>query len=108
MYYNGTSERYWWNQDSDVVSVYVPVPEGFDQEKVEFVAKTRHVSLKFDGEEVSTAGPALRDSRTWPVFVRARAHATFSVVRPCYPCWFFLHIASPRRLEWDRQATRGG
>lgn len=52
VYYNGTSERYWWNQDSDAVNVYVPVPEGFDPDKIEFVAKTRHISLKFDGEEV--------------------------------------------------------
>lgn len=55
MYYNGTSERYWWNQDSDAVNVYVPVPDGFELEKVEFVAKTRHISLKFDGEEVRTS-----------------------------------------------------
>lgn len=52
VYYNGTSERYWWNQNADAVSVYVPVPKDFDAEKVEFVAKTRHISLKFDGEEV--------------------------------------------------------
>lgn len=54
MYYNGTSERYWWNQDSDAVNIYVPVPDGFEPEKVEFVAKTRHISLKFAGEEVRT------------------------------------------------------
>ncbi|CAN0138545.1 unnamed protein product, partial [Hapterophycus canaliculatus] len=52
VYYNGTFERYWWNQDSDAVNIYVPVPQGFDAGKVEFVAKTRHVSLKLDGEEV--------------------------------------------------------
>ncbi|CAN0087168.1 unnamed protein product [Pylaiella littoralis] len=51
VYYNGTSERYWWNQNSDAVSVYVPVPEGFQADKVEFVAKTKHISLKLDGEE---------------------------------------------------------
>ena len=56
VYYNGTSERYWWNQDSDAVNVYIPVPEGFDPEKIEFVAKTRQISLKFDGEEVWRGG----------------------------------------------------
>lgn len=52
VYYNGTSERYWWNQDSDAVNVYVPVPEGFEPNKIEFVAKTRQISLKFAEEEV--------------------------------------------------------
>lgn len=31
--------------------MYVPVPEGFEADKVEFVAKTKHISLKLDGEE---------------------------------------------------------
>lgn len=52
VYYNGTSTRYWWNQDSDSVCVYVPVTKGFDVSTVEFVAKTNHVSLKLAGEEV--------------------------------------------------------
>ncbi|CAN0097724.1 unnamed protein product [Ectocarpus fasciculatus] len=60
VYYNGTSERYWWNQNADAVSVYVPVPKDFDAENVEFVAKTRHISLKFDGEEVLAGTPFYR------------------------------------------------
>ncbi|CAN0279247.1 unnamed protein product, partial [Scytosiphon promiscuus] len=60
VYYNGTFERYWWNQDSDAVNIYVPVPPGFDAGKVEFVAKTRHVSLKLDGEEVLSGTPFYR------------------------------------------------
>lgn len=31
----------------------MPVPEGFEAEKVEFVAKTKHISLKLDGDEAS-------------------------------------------------------
>ena len=53
MYYNGTSARFWWNQNAEAVCVYAPVPRGFDPQKVDFVAKSRHVSLKLDGEEVS-------------------------------------------------------
>ncbi|CAM9717395.1 unnamed protein product [Ectocarpus sp. 4 AP-2014] len=60
VYYNGTSERYWWNQNADAVSVYVPVPKDFDAEKVEFVAKTRHISLKFDGEQILAGTPFYR------------------------------------------------
>ena len=55
VYYNGTAERYWWNQNSDAVCVYVPVPEGFDPKTVEFTAKTKQLSLKFGGEEVRGA-----------------------------------------------------
>lgn len=58
MYYNGTAERYWWNQNSDAVCVYVPVPEGFDPKTVEFSAKTKKLSLKFGGEEVRGRGGA--------------------------------------------------
>lgn len=53
VYYNGTSERFWWNQNSDAVCVYVPVPKGFDPATVEFVPKTKSVSLKLGGEEAS-------------------------------------------------------
>lgn len=54
VYYNGTSEKFWWNQNAEAVCVYVPVPVGFDQNNVEFVAKSRHVSLSLDGKEAST------------------------------------------------------
>lgn len=53
VYYNGTSERFWWNQNADAVCVYVPVPKGFDPQTVDFVAKTKHISLALGGEEAS-------------------------------------------------------
>lgn len=53
VYYNGTSEKFWWNQNAEAVCVYVPVPVGFDQNNVAFVAKSRHVSLSLDGKEAS-------------------------------------------------------
>ncbi|CAM9785536.1 unnamed protein product [Discosporangium mesarthrocarpum] len=57
VYYNGTSERYWWNQDSDTVCVYVPVPRGFCKEGIDFVVKPQYISLKLDGEEVLSGTP---------------------------------------------------
>lgn len=59
VYYNGTSERFWWNQNAEAVCVYVPVPPAFDVSRVEFVAKTGFVSLKLEGEEVRPARLAL-------------------------------------------------
>lgn len=66
VYYNGTAERYWWNQNSDAVCVYVPVPEGFDPKTVEFTAKTKQLSLKFGGEEVRGRAPPVY---AFPLFI---------------------------------------
>ncbi|CAM9549183.1 unnamed protein product [Ascophyllum nodosum] len=69
VYYNGTSARFWWNQNAEAVCVYAPVPRGFDPQKVDFVAKSRHVSLKLDGEEVLTGTPFYRISGYDSLFV---------------------------------------
>lgn len=98
VYYNGTFERYWWNQDSDAVNIYVPVPQGFDAGKVEFVAKTRHVSLKLDGEEVGLLFRFPLFASSAGVFVRwrpfcLRLACVFSLLRAdglCPVKYFYL------------------